>query len=70
MAPGSICCFFHGSKRVGVEFKRADAPRMTHSNDVVLRDRKLDRLYNVCPGRQRYRLAEKVEVVPLGALLR
>ena len=59
----------HGSKRVGVEFKRADAPRMTHSNHVVLRDLKLDRLYIVYPGRQRYRLAEKVEVVPLTALL-
>jgi predicted AAA+ superfamily ATPase len=60
---------FRGSKRVGVEFKRADAPRMTHSNHVVLRDLKLDRLYVVYPGRQRYRLAEKVEVVPLSALL-
>ena len=60
---------FRGSKRVGVEFKRADAPRMTQSNHIVLRDLKLDRLYVVYPGRQRYRLAEKVEVVPLSALL-
>jgi len=48
---------FRGSKRVRVESKRADAPRMTHSNHVVLRDLKLDRLYIVYPGRQRYRLA-------------
>jgi hypothetical protein len=61
---------FRGGERVGVEFKCADAPRMTHSNHVVLRDLKLDRLYIVYPGRQRYRLAEKVEVVPLTALLR
>ncbi len=60
---------FRGGERVGVEFKRADAPRMTHSNHVVLCDLKLDRLYIVYPGRQRYRLAEKVEVVPLTALL-
>ena len=60
---------FHGSKRVGVEFKRANAPRMTHSNRVVLRDLKPDRLYIVYPGWQRYRLAENVEVVPLTALL-
>lgn len=60
---------FRGSERVGVESKRADAPRMTHSNHVVLRDLKLDRLYIVYPGRQRYWLAEKVEVVPLTAVL-
>ena len=58
-----------GSKRVRVESKRADAPRMTHSNQIVLRDLKVDRMYIVYPGRQRYRLAEKVEVVPLTALL-
>jgi len=60
---------FRGSERVGVEIKRADAPRVTHSNHIVLRDLKLDRLYIVYPGRERYRLAEKVEVVPLTALL-
>lgn len=60
---------FRGMERVGVEFKRADAPRMTHSNHIVLDDLKLDRLYVVYPGSQRYRLAEKVEVVPLIALL-
>ena len=59
----------HGIKRMDVEFKRANAPRMTQSNHIVLRDLKLDRLYIVYPGRQRYRLAEKVEVVPLTALL-
>jgi len=61
---------FRGGERVGVEFKRADAPRMTHSNHVVLRDLKLDRLYIVYPGQHRYRLAENVKVVPLTALLR
>jgi len=60
---------FRGSERVGVEIKRADAPRVTHSNHIVLRDLKLDRLYIVYPGWQRYRLAENVEVVPLTALL-
>lgn len=60
---------FRGMERVGVEFKRADAPRMTHSNHIVLDDLKLDRLYVVYPGSKRYRLAKKVEVVPLTALL-
>ena len=61
---------FHGSKPVGVEFKRADAPCMTHSNHVVLGDLTPDRLYIVYPGRQHYRLAENVHVVPACALLR
>ena len=60
---------FRGRERVGVEFKRADAPRMTHSNHIVLRDLKLDRLYVVYPGRERYRLSDRVEVVPPAALL-
>ena len=60
---------FRGSARVGVEFKRADAPRMTHSMHIALDDLKLDRLYVVYPGRTRYGLAEKVEAVPLTALL-
>ncbi len=61
---------FPDGERVGVEFKRADAPRMTtHSNHIVLRDLNLDRLYDVYRGRQRYRLAEDLEVVPLTALL-
>jgi len=60
---------FRGSTRVGVEFKRADAPRMTHSMHIALDDLRLDRLYVVYPGRMRYGLAEKVEAVPLTALL-
>jgi predicted AAA+ superfamily ATPase len=60
---------FRGSTRVGVELKRADAPRMTHSMHIALDDLKLDRLYVVYPGRTRYGLAEKVEAVPLTALL-
>jgi hypothetical protein len=36
---------------------------------VTLNDLKLDRLYVVYPGKQRYALSEQVEVVPLTALL-
>jgi hypothetical protein len=58
-----------GSERVGVEFKRADAPGMTPSMRTALTDLKLDRLYVVYPGRSRYPLAERVEAVPLAALI-
>jgi hypothetical protein len=56
-------------QRVGVEFKRADAPTLTPSMRVSLVDLELDALYVVYPGSRRYRLAERVEAVPLGALL-
>ena len=58
-----------GQQRVGVEFKRADAPQLTRSMHVALQDLALDALYVVYPGAHRFRLAERVEAVPLWALL-
>ena len=52
-------------KRVGVEFKRVDAPRLTPSMRTALADLRLDALYVVYPGNKRYTLAERIEVVPL-----
>ena len=52
-------------KRVGVEFKRADAPRLSPSMRTALVDLSLDALYVVYSGTRRYRLADGVEVVPL-----
>jgi uncharacterized protein len=56
-------------RRVGVEFKRSDAPQMTPSMRIALNDLALDALYVVYPGERRYRIGERVEVVPLAALL-
>jgi predicted AAA+ superfamily ATPase len=55
-------------RRVGVEFKRSDAPRMTPSMRIAMDDLALDALYVVYPGDRRYRLGERVEAVPLAAL--
>jgi hypothetical protein len=60
---------FKDGRRVGVEFKRMDAPRLTPSMRTALHDLRLDALYVVYPGSRRYALAERVEVVPLEALL-
>lgn len=60
---------FKDQQRIGVEFKRSDAPGLTPSMRVALNDLKLDKLYVVYPGSQRYALTEQVEVVPLSALL-
>jgi len=54
--------------RVGVEFKRSDAPRLTPSMTTALQDLALEKLYVVYPGLRRYLLADRVEVVPLGVL--
>lgn len=56
-------------KRIGVEFKRADAPSLTPSMRIAMNDLELDALYVVYPGTRRYGLAERVEAVPLAAVL-
>lgn len=58
-----------GSRRVGVEFKRADAPQVTRSMQIAMHDLEIDALYIVYPGERRFHLASGIEAVPLWALL-
>ncbi len=60
---------FKDQRRIGVEFKRSDAPKLTPSMRIALEDLQLDALYVVYPGPHRYALAPQVEAVPLAALL-
>ena len=60
---------FKNGQRIGVEFKRADAPQLTASMRIALADLELDALYVVYPGDRRYRLADRAEAVPLWAVL-
>ena len=60
---------FKDGLRVGVEFKRSDAPTLTKSMQVALQELALDALYVVYPGSRRYSLADRVQAVPLSALL-
>ncbi len=60
---------FKDGRRVGVEFKRADAPVLTSSMRIALSDLQLDALHVVYPGERRYPLADRVEAVPLSALV-
>jgi hypothetical protein len=53
-----------GGRRVGVEFKRADAPTLTPSMRIACNDLALDRLLVVYPGSKSWRLSDRVEVVP------
>jgi hypothetical protein len=58
-----------GSRRIGVEIKRVDSPRVTPSMRIALRDLKLDALYVVYPGALRFSLDDRIEAVPLSALV-
>ena len=60
---------FRGGRRYGVEFKHADAPAMTKSMHIALEDLKLECAWFVYPGKESYRVHEKVRVCPLPELL-
>jgi len=57
-----------GDRLLGVECKRADAPKLTPSIRIAMSDLGLERVAVVYPGTRRYALDERVEVVPLAAL--
>ena len=52
-------------KRLGVEIKRADAPRLTTSMRLALNDLELDWLWVIYPGQRAYTLGPRVQVLPL-----
>ena len=56
----------HGG-RLGFEFKRTSAPRVTRSMHVALEDLDLERLYVIYPGTERFPLHERVEALGLVA---
>ena len=60
---------FHAGRRVGVEFKRSDAPSVTKSMRIACEDLRLDALYVVYPGAHRYELEPGIEAVPLWSAL-
>jgi len=55
-------------RRLGFEFKHADAPTLKKSMHIAREDLKLERLIVVSPGSQSYPLADWVEVVGIGEL--
>ena len=51
-----------------MEFKRADAPRITPSIRIALTDLSLERVSVIYPGSKRFPLSDFVEAVPLAQL--
>jgi len=55
-------------RRIGVEVKRQDAPRLTPSMRIAISDLGLDQLTVLYPGDEAYDLADRVRAVPLASL--
>jgi predicted AAA+ superfamily ATPase len=55
-------------RRLGFEFKFADAPDLTRSMQTALRDLRLDALTVVYPGDREYTLAPGISVTPLARI--
>ena len=55
-------------RRFGFEFKYADAPGRSRSMLVALEDLKLDHLWIVYPGDQKYSVDEKITVCPISEI--
>jgi hypothetical protein len=49
--------------------KYADAPGRTRSMHVALQDLKLDHLWVVYPGKQEYKIHDKITVAPLKTIV-
>ncbi len=54
--------------RIGVEFKRVDAPKVTASMLAAISDLHLDALYVVYPGERRYSLFHTATTTPIEAI--
>jgi len=57
-----------GSRLLGIECKRQDAPRRTRGMTIAMEDLALDRLYVLYPGTKRYTIGGNMEVLPLERL--
>ena len=57
-------------KRIGVECKRVDAPRLTPSMRTAIHDLELSKIIVIFPGSKPYPLTENIQVIPLASLAR
>ncbi len=57
-----------GRYKFGIECKRSDAPSLTASINVALKDLELSHVFIVYPGERTYSVAKRVTAIPLGTL--
>ncbi len=58
-------CWMDGPQRIGVEFKYSSAPSVTKSMRIALEDLKLDHIYVVHPGEEKFPLAKNITATGL-----
>ena len=59
-----------GGKRIGFEFKYTDAPKITKSMRIALQDLKLDHLFVIYPGQNKFPMADKITAYGLEAMVK
>jgi predicted AAA+ superfamily ATPase len=59
----------HEGRRLGIEFKRQDAPKITRSMRIATEDLALDELWVIYPGQREYVLEDRIRVRPLAAIV-
>lgn len=59
-----------GGKRIGFEFKYTDAPKITKSMRIALQDLKLDHLFVIYPGQNKFPMADKITAYGLEAIVK
>jgi uncharacterized protein len=59
---------FKNGKRIGIECKRQDGPKLTPSMKIAMDDLKLDVLHVIYPGQRAYPLGESIQAIPLASL--
>lgn len=63
-----LLTFIQG-KRIGFEFKYADAPTITKSMQIAIKDLNLDHLYVIYPGQREYFLKENIQCIGLQSFI-
>ncbi|MBI5219628.1 MAG: ATP-binding protein [Bacteroidia bacterium] len=58
----------HNGKNWGVEFKFSDAPSITRSLKIASEDLNLEHVWIVYPGKEKYKLNEKITVLPIAEI--
>jgi hypothetical protein len=56
-------------RKLGVECKRSDAPKVTPSMRAAIEELRLEQLCVIYPGRSRYRLAQRISAVPMESVV-
>lgn len=59
----------HKGQRLGIEFKRQDAPKMSRSIQTAIHDLRLDAVWIIYPGQRDYEISDKVTVRSLSSIM-